>query len=320
MEFVNLEQTDFDSIKDSGFDVLIMVSGYEQRCTYLAEKLHAEPVKKLVFAFLEKNKEGHRSLNDLYFKEHFFEIYESSGSSGNIIQQNLDNILEGFTKEKIRILVDYSCMTKEWYATIINYFVNWDVPQKEVELFFSYTPSVFEKSKKTGMMQKFKKSRINNPDYDPNGKAVSLVIGLGYNQGPALELISRLRPLRTYVFYSDPCLDERFVEEVENRNKELLQDIAPEFIFKYPVGDIKQTNHIIKDLCMDLRLDSQVILAPLGPKPFALSSMLLSARYPDIWVWRVHSSPSDKYYEMKAVGDPVICRAMFKKEGDSVWR
>ena len=318
MELENIEQVDFESIKNDQFDVLMVVSGYENRCTYLAEHFSAKPLTKIVFAFTERRKDGFRPGNDEFFRDLNFDFRESSGSTGNEIQKSLEELSENINHRRLKILVDYSCMTKEWYATIVNYFVNWDLNVQEVELYFSYTPSVFEKSKRTGILKRLTRKPVDQV-FETQNKPVSLVLGLGYNQDPAIELIRRIRPARTFVFYSDPSIDNRFVKEVEMRNKELLKGLAPENIFRYPMNDLKKINLSLKELCMDIRLDSQVILAPLGPKPFALSCMLLSARYPDIWVWRVHSGDSDQYYDWKPFGTPLVCKAVFKNDDDDGW-
>lgn len=318
MELDNIEQVDFETIKNYQFDVLIVVSGYENRCTYLVEHFSASPLTKIVFAFTEKSKDGFRPGNDEFFRNLNFDFRESSGSTGNEIQKCLEEISENINNKRLRILVDYSCMTKEWYATIVNYFVNWDLNVEEVELYFSYTPSVFEKSKKAGILKRLTRKPVNHV-FETQNKPVSLVLGLGYNQYPAIELIRRVRPARTFAFYSDPSIDDRFVKEVEMRNKELLKGLPADNIFRYPMNDLKEINLSLKDLCMDIRLDSQVILAPLGPKPFALSCMLLSARYPDIWVWRVNSGDSDQYYDWKPFGTPLVCKAVFKNDDDYGW-
>ncbi len=315
MELADIQQLEFESVKNEHFDVLIAVSGYEKRCSYLSEHLPLNQFTKLVFAFTEKNKDAYRIENDEFFRKRDFEFIDSSGSTGNEIQKTLESVLNSFEQEKIRILIDYSCMTKEWYATIVNYFVNWDMKLKEVDLVFSYTPSAFEKSKKRSILKR-KKHKYPDKQINSQNKPVSLVLGLGYDQDQAFELINRLRPARTFAFYSDPSIDNRFVKEVESRNNEILNSLPPENVYRYPMDDLKKINLILKDLCVDLRLDSQLILAPLGPKPFALSCMLLSARYPDIWIWRLHSDSSDQYYDWHPFGKPLICKAVFRKDDD----
>jgi hypothetical protein len=188
----------------------------------------------------------------------------------------------------------------------------------EIDLYFAYTPSTYEKPKRKKIYKRYTKPSPSER-IDALNRPVSLVLGLGYSQDQARDLMHRLRPDRTYAFYSDPSIDDRFVKEVEKCNREILKDIKPDHVIKYPLNDMRSINMSLKQLCLDLRLSHQVILAPLGPKPFALACMLLSARYPDIWVWKVHSSHNDHYYEWKPHGHPLVCKAVFRTIPDDQW-
>ena len=318
MELIDIQQVKFEELSELSFDILIMVSGYENRCSFLVTHLKSVAQNKIVFGFLEKRHNGFRPENDRIYEEEHFDFHEASGNNGNDIQELLENLIQNQTKEKISVLVDYSCMTKEWYATIINYFVNWDFQLKEIDLYFSYTPSQFEKSNRKNLFNK----RMQPPAVEHPGTAnrpVSLILGLGYDQDQALDLVNRIRPAATYAFYSDPAQDDRFVMEVQKINREVLHNLPDSHIFRFPMNDFRRINILLKDLVIDLRLQSQVILAPLGPKPFALNCMLLSARYPDVWVWKVQTGKKELYHEWKPLGKPLICNAKFKLEEDLNW-
>jgi len=318
MELDRIEQLEFQTISKEVMDLLIVVSGYENRCTFLAHHLPIDPLNKVVFAFKEKQTEGFRPFNDQYFSTHHFDFHDATGGHGAEVVEKLESLLENARKDHLKILVDYSCMTKEWYAAIINYFVNFDLDAKEIELYFAYTPSTYEKPRRKRFFKKFARTLVTEP-IESTGKPVSLVLGLGYDPVQAQELINRIRPAQTFAFYSDPSIDDRFVKEVEKVNKFLLKDLESDHVIKYPLNDMRAINLSLKQLCMDLRLQSQVILAPLGPKPFALACMLLSARYPDIWVWRVHTGQNDAYYKWKPYGKPLICKAVFKTLTEDRW-
>jgi len=318
MELKNIQQIDFEKLNEIRFDILIMVSGYEDRCSFLATHLSSVAIHKIVFGFREKKNEGFRHENDQVFSSLNYDFHETSGESGNDIQLLLDELLQDEEKDKLSILVDYSCMTKEWYSAIVNHCVNWDFKMSKLDLYFSYTPSMFEKPKKKNLLSKLKRNPISgNPG--TAGKPVALILGLGYDQHQALELVNRIRPAVTYAFYSDPSHDKRFVEEVKKINQDVLQNLPDSHIFKFPMNDFRQINLLLKELVIDLRLQSQVILAPIGPKPFALSCMLLSAQYPDVWVWKVHTGNKKLNYVWKPLGIPLVCKAEFILDEDVKW-
>lgn len=317
MELGNIQQINFSDITTVKFDILIMVSGYENRCSFLAEKLQSNALTKIVFGFKEKKETGNRPENDKLFRHLNYEYIEASGNSGDNIQTTLEEIIGKTDKKELNILVDYSCMTKDWYSTIVNYFVNWDFNIKLLHLYFSYTPSQYEKSHQKSLF-KLKTGLKPAPYPKTDNRPVALVLGLGYDQDKAMELVNRIRPAVTYAFYSNPSQDERFVTEVRKINSSLLKNLPANHIFRFPMNDFRKINILLKELVLDLRLDTQVILAPLGPKPFALNCMLLSARYPDVWVWRVHTDKKELYHKWLPMGDPLICRADFLTE-DISW-
>lgn len=57
-----------------------------------------------------------------------------------------------------------------------------------------------------------------------------------------------------------------------------------------------------------------IILAPLCPKPFTLTCLLLAARYPDIEVWRVSAGESGNLYDRNPLENHIACKAIFYKE------
>jgi hypothetical protein len=75
---------------------------------------------------------------------------------------------------------------------------------------------------------------------------------------------------------------------VEFVNSEILNSINNENIIKFPVYDLIYTNYLLESLCKTLIKNYRVILAPCGPKPFALLSFINSLKYDsDLEVWRI---------------------------------
>jgi hypothetical protein len=225
------------------------------------------------------------------------------------------NLLPEQNKESLNILVDYSCMTKLWYASIINYFLHTDLPYDNVSLYFSYTPSRFTEPKKPKPLKIVEPIGCSTHGII-KGKQLALVIGLGYEKDRAEFLRQALEPEETYIFYADPADDERFIEKVYVNNFRLIDKLHRNRVFSYPIRDLKKIDTLLTDLCLNLRLNYKIILAPLGPKPFALCCLILAARYPDIEVWRVSAGSSESVYNREPFGEPLIYRVDFGQEED----
>ena len=61
-----------------------------------------------------------------------------------------------------------------------------------------------------------------------------------------------------------------------------------ENIFRFPIHDLIYTNFLLENLCKALLNDFRIIIAPCGPKPFALLAMINALKYENyIEVWRI---------------------------------
>ncbi len=314
MEFIQAEQVSFDELYVVDFDLIIAVSGYEERSTYLVNKIKTGDALCRVLAFSEKNKELSRPSNDARFRELDFEFMEQSGNECPRAEELMNELINS-GKNRLNILVDYSCMTKLWYASMLNYFTNTELEFEEIALYFSYSRAVYTEPKKPKPLKIAEPIGCQKP-FLSSSKPVALVMGLGYEKDRAEMLSKALNPDNIYVFYADPTDDQRFVEKVYINNFRLIDSLHKDQVINYPIKDLRRIDDLLTDLCLDLRLEYRVILAPLGPKPFSLCCLLLAARYPDIEVWRVSAGQAESLYDRKAQGEPLIYKISYGQEED----
>ena len=143
----------------------------------------------------------------------------------------------------------------------------------------------------------------------------ALIMGLGYEADRALGLAEYVEASETFALYADPALDSAFVEATIRNNAGLLSLLGRERVIPYPFGDLRATAARLSSLSLGLQMRGyRVILAPLGPKPFALLCLLLATRFPELDVWRVSAGTSGLAYDREATGDIVVCRATFSGE------
>jgi hypothetical protein len=144
-----------------------------------------------------------------------------------------------------------------------------------------------------------------------------LVIGLGYESERALGLVNYVEPAVTVAFLSDPALDERFVEATMEANRSLLQTLGEEQTVRYPLGSLRATAALLESCCLGLLKEHRIILAPLGPKPFALLSMLLASAHMGIEVWRVSAGEKGSVKSRKPIGK-ILCAEVEVSAGSGV--
>ncbi|MFP4366841.1 MAG: hypothetical protein ACLFQA_07080 [Bacteroidales bacterium] len=318
MDLIFAHQIGFDHLKDKYFNYFITASGYENRCTYLIDSIEIEAGNRITLAFDDKKDILFREKNDKRFYDEGFNFIEESANKKDRVTLLLDEIFESHIEtEKISILIDYSCMSKIWYAGMLEYFISKELSINNLEVYFSYTSAVFSEP-----VNPEGKVMLNSPNgllsaNIQSEKPLALILGLGYERFLTREIIDSINYKIIYVFYSDPAFDSRYADRVTKNNRQILRCLPEEHIYRYPVEDFKETDSLLTSLTMKLRLNYRVSILPAGPKPFTLSSLLLAARYPDIEVWSIDSGHAPAAYNRNPAGAPMVCKVLFSNDEDS---
>ncbi len=315
MELIFAHQVGFDQLKNASFDYFLAASGYENRCTYLIDNIDIKAGEKIVLAFDDNKDLFYRRKNDKRFTDEGFVFIEESADDTAGLTRVLTGICRGNDDGcKVSVLVDYSCMSKLWYAGILKYFISNELTLENLELYFSYTSAVFTEPMKAEARALLSSPRGLMKANRRTGKPTALILGLGYEKYLTQKVIERLKYDQLYVFYSDPAFDSRYADRVMKNNSKILKRIPRDNIIKYPVEDFKQTDALLTSLTLKLRLSYQVAILPVGPKPFTLSSLILAARYPDIEVWTIDAGYSPAVYDRNPSGEPMVCKLLLSSD------
>ena len=311
MELDNTHQISQEQLQNQHFDVFIAVSGYESRCTFLASKLNISEIPvKTVLAFDEMKGSFSRAENDRKFTEWGFTFHEGSSMESSPVDILLNHICIKSKNKHLDILVDYSSMPKIWYNAIINFFIAYEDKLYHVNLWFSYSPSEYFKAQKNAVYKSFD----SFPHKLNSDRPVALIVGLGYEKSRSGELSKQINAKVTFAFFADPAYDDRFVKEVLENNQLILDHMNGDQIIRYPIFDLNSINSSLTKLCVNLRTSYQLILAPIGPKPFTLMCFLMAARYPDMKIWKVVTTGQSEAGDRKAMGELLIYKIMFTSE------
>jgi len=295
-------QLPFPHLKDIDVDLFIAASGYESRSTFIAKQLQKYSIqRKIVFKFIDENSVSARRLNDAYFENDGYEQIDVDGDS-NVEVRRFFNGVNWTSKFNWNIVVDYSVMTRVWYSAILEFIKCYNSAPITINFYFCYSISSFASSPKMdsynihiGPIRGF--SNLTVPQ-----KPTALIIGLGYERNRAIGLSEYLDG-ETFVFYTDRSKEEKYSIEVENNNKELIKQLKPNNIWKYPINDLNYLYRKLYTLCLDLADKFRVIIAPCGPKPFSLISLLVALDLENIDVWRISPGKSAPAIDKKAEGE-----------------
>lgn len=235
------------------------------------------------------------------------------GDSVQEVRVAVRSRIEASPDRDLRIFVDYTCMTRSWYAGIIEAVRSVET-KKPIQCIFGYSPAVFSNPPEPSA------NAIVEPiagfcSLDVPEKPTALIIGLGYERSRALGLIEYIDPAVFFVFYTDPVLDPQFRDVVLANNAPVfakLKKDAEERVFTHPLNDLQRTSNILASLCAGLREDHRVILAPLGVKPFSLLCLLMAVRFRDIDVWRVSPGTKAPPQDRKPIGQLLSLSVTFQ--------
>lgn len=308
MELVQVEPVGIDVVKDTAIDLFLTSSGYERRATHVACQLRGMTCRTKVALAFDDRKELAREENDKTLESLGFELVTADGSSSRVIRE----LLVGQSQEgELRtILVDYSCMTRNWYAAILESLRSRPQAASPLVVYFAYSPSEYTPpspptpNEYVGPLDGF--CNLEIPD-----RQIALIVGLGYEAQRAIGLVDYVEAAETFALYADPALDDRFVSTVVKNNQLLIDRLGSEHVFTFPLGDLRTTSAIVASIALGLIKSYRVILAPIGPKPFVLLCLLLATRHPAFDVWRVTSGKKGNVYDRPALGPILTLGATF---------
>jgi hypothetical protein len=289
----------------------IAACGYEGRGPHAAKALLRDggAVKKLAFGFAE-HKVPSRIAVDEEFRRLGFDIVDDVPSGSGVRLATAVRDIVKKASGAVKLVIDYSCMTKMWYAAIIRELFDTRRENISVEVYFVYSPARFASpgppgvNKVAGAISGF--GHLRSPLLP-----TALLLGLGYEPVRAMGLRDYVDPELTMAFYTDPALDERYQAAVMRSNTGLLTTLPTKFRFRYGVADLDYTNALLRNVALGLIRQYRVIIAPLGPKPFCLLSLILSAECSAIDVWRVSVGEEITPQERDAAGPLLILRVLF---------
>ena len=312
MELVHAHQVAFEELLNENIDVLIAACGIESRSSHLIQLSQFNARKKIALIFKEGHDEGSWKQNEIIFRENGFDCYElSSNETGEIISL-LEKLCDKSFCENIKLVIDYSSMTKIWYGTIINYFAFNDLGYNNLVVYFCYTPEHFvPPAARKGKLLNPEPIFFNRPSINEN-KPLALIIGLGYEDTRVEFLFDFFKPDDVYFFLPNPSFDEKYTQMAKAGNRKVLSNVKASHLFSYPAKELEEIDSKLTSLCLSLRLKYRVNLISLGPKTFSLASFLLNARYPDIEIWNLTNV--DQCLDLKPAGIPIVYKAILTGE------
>lgn len=295
-----------DSLNDLYFDLGVFASGYENRCTHIISKLDIDKISsKLILGFNEYNGGKQRALNDKFFKD--------IGLTINAISDE-DDIYELFNEINfnkagvIKIFIDYSSMSRNWYNAVISWFKYQENIKNDIEIYFGYSVGSYESHFEPIMI----KDIVSIPGLEGsdifNEKSVAL-FGIGYEGDAAFSVYDQLEPDILHLFSADANEREKSLE----LNRELIKHTNGR-VEKIPINSVETGFRAIGEMVSGYINNSHITIVPMGPKPLSLASLLICHRFSQITCLHVLGKRKVPFENVNPTGEVVVSKVIFKPQ------
>lgn len=218
--------------------------------------------------------------------------------------------------EDKHILVDYSAMSRAWYASILYWFKQKTLKEHQTFLYFlyaigKYSRDVAEKEVVIKKIEVVPGCEGGNYRHD---KTIA-IFGLGFYGYMSLCACEQIEPDEIYTLSTKEDPVDGFSIKDCMGNKELIESANKNF--RIPVSSVVQAYNCLSEIAnTHIAKGDEVILVPMGPKPQVLASILVSFSNPSVCTLRVRHE--DYSSEIEASGRIILTRIRFIQIEESV--
>jgi hypothetical protein len=263
---------------DGEFDLVLASCGYEARATrFLDAERPPGRVMKAV---------GYGSHEVLAFEENREKLEKGGYEFERVEDEDFPNYLREVVSQIEaawpRVFVDISCLTRLRLAQVVEIL---SVRSCDVTFFYSLASFVEPSHQQPANEFLQPASPFFSGWSGDIEKPTAIVAGLGYEYMRAVGVIDHLDPAGTWLFFPRSPIVQ-YDERVRSANELLLRGVDPAHVLDYSIEDFPELCRDLFALVGSLRSNYRCVIVPLGPKLFALASLLAGAAYRDASVWR----------------------------------
>lgn len=214
-----------------------------------------------------------------------------------------------------RVCVDISSMPRRQMAMVVE--AAWQERERIRSVDFLYCPARYEGSHAAAMRDEVLSAAPISEFFSGALRApslpVGLVAGLGLEPHRVPGLVELLEPAQTWAFMNVNH-DSRFDVARDSLYSGVLERISA-VTLEYRLDSIAETFRRLESLVFSVKGRFRLVLAPSGPKMFALACLLAGAeRAVDRpAVWRVGSAGPRLPVDVEATGDVVAARLSWSR-------
>ncbi|MCM2296603.1 hypothetical protein [Rhodoferax sp.] len=282
MNITLIESVASDCVDWESYDLIILASGFEERSIHIAKSLPKSVHSCVhVFGFSNELKTLSRESNDVVFRRIIGDSIFVSNNKGECEREFcrvFSTAAQG--KSKLRVFVDYSTMSRDWYG----YILTWAKYQNvctTVELDFAYSHGIYASS--------FCPLQISEivcvPGFEGGGagsRVTTALYGLGFDSAATLTVNELIEPDRVVCFLARGGISDPHADIVLRENREMVES-SRSSVLELPISDIRRsTSLLLEKLSSMNEASEEILLVPMGPKTHVLACLLACHILPKI--------------------------------------
>ena len=283
------------------YDLLIATLGYEQRARYVSHLLSPKCDLKVALGFDQQQCLSFEKNRDWFAANGFTIAVTANKEFGSTVKGFL--LEKALAMKEIRVAVDISSLSRYRIATLLAALISLPLDRvTHVDFMYSLAAFVDPPS------QVFPNSHVGPVSEHFSGwwrepeRPTCAVVGLGYEQDRALGAVEHIEASEAWAFLPESKIPE-YSAALRAANSTLLESLPQKRLITYRVQQPFDTFINLESLIYGLSRTKNPILLPMGPKIFALISLIVGILHREIAVWRVSASVQESPVDRKATGD-----------------
>jgi hypothetical protein len=298
-----VSDADIHTVKTSHYDLALFSSGYEHRSVHVPKLVNKDRIAAVtVLGFREEQGADSRQVNDAFFGDGWTQPDLVSGNDDQAVYELLREHLARVSADEVRILVDYSSMSRVWYAAVLNW-ARYATQFTRVRIDMTYSVGEHKDPVPPMVISDILSIPGCEGSATPLFRSVAL-FGLGFDGLASLCVLDRLEPDTVYAYLASPSSFKDYPNQARFNNQELIEKHARD-TFGLPLDSVEQAFGQLAEIIAPHRREADITAVPMGPKPHVLAAILLSMRFEEVSCLRV--SGRRPIHEPIAAAGHVVC-------------
>ncbi|MFC1518840.1 hypothetical protein ACFL6Z_03885 [Pseudomonadota bacterium] len=314
MNKLHVDDLSIGELSHTRYDLAIFSCGYEERCIDVATRLNSDNIDRVLVIAFDQHQDNPIRQDCLdYFESDWkhHDLLEVSQREIFNIYKKLSQIVDESKSENISILIDYTSMSRVWYAAMLNYLVKFSTKKVTVDL--TYATAIY---KNLDLNVELGELRIV-----PGCEGISLtkkhnaaIFMLGFDRYGPQRLYNLLNPNKCFGIMASPAATYDYENTCLEKNKDFISHYlgGVDNLVKLPINSLSTCYDNMSQMLSPLKRDYNVSIIPFGPKPHILAAILCSFNFPNVTC--LYSEYIRKTtVEVESSGDFVISRLHIKR-------